>query len=501
MRSKIRATAAAVVASAVTLLALVACSPAESDSPSSIRIGVEFLSAPANDPLNFGNTLFLANQASYEPLVVWDQEADSYEPWLAEEFSLDDARTTMTVKLRENVDFVDGIHMDAPGVKSYFDILLATETSLPYAYLGKFGLEVAAIDEYTLEFTTTAPMTPLFFEGFTLTPIASPQAATDPDELAVAAVGTGPYVLEDEVPEVSATYVRNPDYWNPDAFAFDEVTFVLFADRIAAGNALRAGQIDATTIDLSFAADLETQGFSIHEGRGQTGTLVLLDQAGAIVPALADRRVREAMMIAFDRAQIAETLDYQLGKVSVQPFVEGMAGYVEGGDDRYPYDLERAHDLMNEAGYADGFDITIPTAPGVTSNFEPIVQTTLAEIGIRVTYEPFADSVAQMEAAESGRYPVLVSNWFYVNTTSYLYDARFPFSNAARAQELLDVYFQGTQSEAEEAVAAFGEYLLDEIWFVPFSHPPILWATTPELEMVVGDVNGFPLLTQIIEAE
>jgi peptide/nickel transport system substrate-binding protein len=440
--------------------------------------------------------LFQLAQAVYEPLVMLNQTTNEYEPWLAEEFDVSDDRRTLTLKLREDVDFTDGTHMDAAAVEGWLDFILAQD-NVHGQTLGLYGTEATATGEYELEMVAAdRPIDSDFFIYLWTVPILSPEVTGDLAALNDAPIGgTGPYLLDERVPGASVSLVANPDYWNPDAVDFESVKFVAFEDNVAALNALKSGQIDATAIDNGSAAEAEASGFTLFEGGGRFVTLVILDNEGAIVPALADVRVRQAINLAFDRQAILDTIDLGFGSVSSQAASSIFPWYVEGGDDAYDYDLEAARTLMADAGYADGFDLTIPTYAGSESApYEPIVQQSLADIGIRVTYDQYADGADYTTDATAGVHPVILIKDYYTNLSQYVHGYLYDTLFDDHAYELLETAEQGTIDESGEALRELGKYILDEAWFVPVSSPTTLWATVPEIEMIVGDVLSLPEL-------
>lgn len=492
------------VGAAIGLLATVsACATVADDdeAPRDVRIAVTAVGSPVSDPFAYGNLIFMTGQASYEALVQLNQSELVYEPWLASEYTLSDDRRTLTLVLRDDVTFTDGTRLDAAGAEEYFDALFASEGYAFYSLTKPYATEVTAVGENVLEFTTTVPMGFDYFLYLSYTPVASAAAMQTPDALATEAVGTGPYVVSESEPEVSISYVKNPDYWDPDEQEFETITLVAFSDPIAALNALKSGQVDAAAIDGALGGEAEASGLTIHSGRGSYGTLIILDRDGDQVPALADLRVRQAMSLAFDRASIVENVDFGYGDVDNQPFTQGQAGYLEGENYDIPYDIERARELMAEAGYADGFDLTIPTSAVVdaqyTNRYEPIVQQTLADIGIRVTYEPYPDIGALFGAWSTHEYPVVLMQMLFGNAILILHEGTgLPMWDVLDGVErdLLKTIDEGTSAESTEAETALAERFFEESLFIPFAKPQILWASVPELSMVVGDFNGFPYL-------
>jgi peptide/nickel transport system substrate-binding protein len=493
----------ATVIIAAVLVATAGCanSATTPDGPHELRIGVESRGVgPATDPF-VTDLRFLGTAPIYESLITWDTESNTYAPWLAESYTLSEDRTTLEMVLRDDVDFSDGTHLDAPAVAGYFDVAreLAIESSyIRSAFFDAYGVEIAAPSEYELVFTTTKPMGDQFFDYLMYyVPLTTPEAARaavdDPELLATEPIGTGPYLLDEWQPETpSISFVRNPDYWNPEAFDFDTVTIVGFADRIAAFNALQADQLNAVSIDPNMAEEAERLGLSIHTGAAGFVALFILDVAGNKVPALSDVRVREAMNLAFDREGIVEQIDLGLARVSSQAGNVGQAHYVEGGDDRYGYDLERARDLMEQAGYADGFDLVLPTAPGAgffPSQYEAIVQQSLADIGIRVEYDRYTDLGAAATAMLEDKYAAALNHPDYRDVPSRMTEPGAFWIGPGkdpRYEELIDIADNGTIDESTAAFAEIGEYMLEESWFIVLSHPLGVWATDPEVELTLG---------------
>jgi peptide/nickel transport system substrate-binding protein len=495
-----RLLAVSALAAAVSLAVSSCTAPESTDENRSINIAVTAINANWNpfEGTMVGFPMYDAS-AVYEPL--WEMDIanigvndagipNEFIPRLAEEFTVAEDRGSISIELRQDVDFVDGEHLNAAGVEKWLDALFASEGYVfGFTIVDEFGAEVTATGEYSLELTTTKAVDRTFLALMAFTAIASPAVVDDPT-LLEEPVGTGPYVIVDQVTDSSITFERNENYWNPEAYDFDEVTLTVFSDTVAALNALKTEQVDIAKITPELAGEAEASGLTLFEGTTVFENLFILDRDGSIVPALADVRVRQAMNMAFDREAIRENLNGGLGVVSSQPFTLGQPMYQEGGDDRYPYDPEEARDLLAEAGYPDGFEITIPTHAGL-ARLEPIVQQSLADIGITVTFEQFPDAAGMFTAVQSGEYPVEMDS--QVNGTAIdhirIFFGGFPEPEAA---ELYDAIFQGSYADSAGAYQELGEYILEEAWYVPFSRPAAVWAARPGFEVRVGGDEANP---------
>jgi peptide/nickel transport system substrate-binding protein len=492
-RFPVRRVATVGLAAAVAGAMLAGCSQPAAPGDTELSIRIPFAPGTWNplDASYLGSHTAVA-QAVYEPLLRYTEDGELV-PWLAESYEMSADSRTLTLDLRDGVDFTDGVPFDAETVAASLDRIfhpLEGENTGGRLVDG-WHPEVEAVDDDTIEITSDRPMRGEWFINFGNLGIVSPEALESPESLAQDSAGTGPYLIDEIVPDSSVSFVRNPEYWNPDAFPFDTVTMTVYDDDVAALNALQGGQLDASyVLDLALANGAVAQGgLELNTGVGLSPSIYFTDRAGEALPPLADVRVRQAINMAFDREGINDSLNFGLGEVSSQPFLPWEAAYVEGGDDRYPFDVEAAEELMAEAGYADGFDLTIASVPGFTDFYEPALQNALAQIDITVIYDvvQLADfGTLFFDKWQNLYYPV-VAYPMAVGATRYewiqLYFGGFPEPEAA---EFYDRMSNGSNEEAEQAEKEFGEYMLDNAWFAPFSVPPAVVVSREGLTVEVG---------------
>jgi peptide/nickel transport system substrate-binding protein len=486
---------------AATMATVTSCAgtPAD-DGPRSLTIAVPGVASHNWDPVTGGALIFglvTPGETAYESLIVLDATELRYEPWLAEEYMLSEDRRTMSVTLHDDVDFTDGEHLTAEAYKAGFDAIMAGGSNYSTFELVSFEPEVVVTGDYTFDIQTTRGINERFFDALTYLPVVSPAALDDLEALAATAAGTGPYIVDELVPDVSTTFIRNPNYWNPDAYDFDTVTYLAYPDRIAAANALKSGQVDAAQLDLGLAEDVENSGLTIQMGGGEVATFVWLDRKNELGSPVADVRVRQAISYAFDRDSINENLNLGYGVARSQAFLKGTPQYIEGGDDRYPYDLEKARELMTEAGYPDGFDLALPVYSQLAI-YQPMVEQSLADIGIRVTFDEYADAGAwaatYMEAPL--RYPIIFrwqgdAGWLAYLSDNGIYNQRGPADPITAA--LFDRMDNGTPEVSAAAAQELGELLLEEAWYIPVSRRFDLWGSAPDVAIAVGNKAAWPV--------
>jgi peptide/nickel transport system substrate-binding protein len=297
---------------------------------------------------------------------------------------------TWRFHLRPGVRFHDGRALRAD------DVVYALERARhqPQTHLANLLVavrEVRKIDESTVEIKTDR------FHSVLLNklamPLVMPEGTTDEPETAV---GTGPYRVASYTPGVGLSLEAFKDYWGgrpPVARA--ELSFV--GDGLERADRLLRGEFDLAQelAPQRVAAVQSTPGLRV-EIRNGFAVVYLEGQLG--VPPLADRRVREAISLALDRAAVVEHMAAGYGSPSGQFVAREVFGF-QPEIEAPVRDLRRARALLAEAGYPEGFAITLEYREG--REVSELVRQ-LAEVGVRVEPRPqvWRDLYPRMQRGE-----------------------------------------------------------------------------------------------------
>lgn len=315
-----------------------------------------------------------------------------------------------------------------------------------------------------------------------------------------------------EVASSSVKLVRRDGYFQPEIYPYDEIEIIQHADSVAALNALKSGQIDTAFLSLALADEAEASGFRINTGWGTVMSLYIDDHNGKLDPAWGDVRVRQAISYAFDRVAINDSVYFGYGAVSSQPYSPGQPEYIEGADDLYAFDLDKALELLADAGYPDGLDIdiTIPTMAGATTDIEPIVQQALSELGIRVTYEAHTDIYELIGVWNSAKYPIYLypmaaTNWvvafdeFWGGNNVGIENPRGYQPEVTEWVELVETFREQNIGDPDGLNAAsqdIGQYLVDQVWYVPIAKPFAVIGSTEDVKVEIPGFYPRPNLFQ-----
>lgn len=317
-------------------------------------------------------------------------------PALAESWEISDDGLTYTFHLQQGVKFHDGTDWNADAliynINRYmdendpnYDPVLITY----YAVLAYID-SIDKVDDETVTFTLNKPFA-FFLADLYNVYFASPKSLDDAGAAGQAKnpVGTGPFIFDSLEENQSISFVRNDDYWG-DVPKLDRLTVELIPDPAARTAALRSGRVDwIEAAQPDDFASLEAAGFVTT---GNSFDWEWSWQLMTQVKPFDDIRVRQAMNFAIDRESIAEDLLHGTATPAYQMMAPASLYYDEA-DNIYSYDPAKAKELLTEAGYPDGIDVTISYITAGSGSMQAkamneALQAQLAESDIRVTLVP-----------------------------------------------------------------------------------------------------------------
>jgi peptide/nickel transport system substrate-binding protein len=344
----------------------------------------------------------------YEPLILRDRTGELL-PALATSWRTTEDPTVWEFKLRQGVKFHDGSTFNADDVT--FSLERALQPTSDMKGLLTFIEEVRRLDDYTVHIKTKGPnplvpnyLTNLYMMSKTWAQSNNTVTVQDykdkKDNFAVRnANGTGAYLLVSREQDVRTLLRRNEDYWGKGShpLGVSEITYLTIksdATRIAA---LLSGEVDfvqdVPVQDIERLA--KTPGLKVNFGPENRSIFLGLDVASAELTSsnikgknpFADKRVRQSINMAIDREAIKRVVmrgqSIPAGVIA-PPFVNGYTKEL----DRLPkVDLEEAKALIKQAGFADGFQVTLNCPNDRYVNDEAICQAVtamLAKIGVKV---------------------------------------------------------------------------------------------------------------------
>jgi peptide/nickel transport system substrate-binding protein len=449
-------------------------------------------------------------RATYETLVTFpDGDASAILPKLASEWAISEDGLSYTFTLREGATFASGNPVTAADV--VFSVKRLQNVKGNPAFLADNIADVVANEDGTVTFTLKA-IAPAFLAqltngAFSVTEAAAVMAAGGTDAMGAdtsdtatavldqASVGSGPYILAGWEATISTTLVRNPAY-NGDAPYFDRVIIQNIPEPATQKTALEAGDID---LALDLTAD-QIGGFegnadiTIARYPANIVHFILMNNDPAIGGIVSDPKVQKAIRLALDYAGYKELWG------GVQPATNLANGltYSFEEDQAIARDLDAAKALLAEAGYPEGFEITLEypdfSFQGVNMNTNAQkIQADLAEIGITVNLNP-GDLGVSLEGYRAGTQGF--AYWFWgpdvLDATDLL--AFLPGGKVASErtgwktadadlQALIDEAKVATDSMARTAVfASLQTYLQESGPFAPFNQPDIQTAFRSNIE-------------------
>ncbi|MEN8832282.1 MAG: ABC transporter substrate-binding protein [Pacificibacter sp.] len=341
-----------------------------------------------------GGTLQLSHMV-FDPLVRWTQDLQ-FEPRLADSWEQINPTTTR-FHLRSGVKFHSGNEMTAKDVDWTFDRLKVSDD-----FKGIFSAftDVKVIDDTTFDLITSEPyplvlhtatyifaMDSAFYTGMTDDGKDKSEIVKHGDSFASRNIsGTGPYVVSEREQGVKVVFDRFDGYWDTASKGnVDQIVLTPIKEDPTRVAALLSGDVDfiapvpptdLARVDSNDGTELVTM----------PGTRIITFQMNQErFEPFKDARVRKAIDYAVNNAGIVDRIMRGFGTVGAQASPAGYLGYDAALTPRF--DVEMAQSLMAEAGYADGFEITMMAPNNRYVNDDKIAQAVasmLSKINIKV---------------------------------------------------------------------------------------------------------------------
>ncbi|QXO17331.1 ABC transporter substrate-binding protein [Vibrio ostreae] len=341
-----------------------------------------------------GGTLQLSHMV-FDPLVRYTQDLD-FEPRLASSWErLDDK--TVRFHLREGVKFHSGNMMTADDVVWTFDRL---QSSPDFKAIFEPYEKMVKVDDYTVDLVSKGayplvlqtatyifPMDSKFYSGKTEDGKDKSEVVKHGNSFASTHLsGTGPFIVTQREQGVKVEFERFKDYWDKDSKGnVDHLTLVPIKEDATRVAALLSGDVDmiAPVAPNDHKRVEEAKGVDLVTLPGTRIITLQMNQSSN--EALKDVRVRQAIVYAINNQGIVDKIMKGFATAAGQQSPQGYAGY---NPELVPrYDLNKAKELMKEAGYEKGFNLTMIAPNNRYVNDAKVAQAAaamLSKIGIKV---------------------------------------------------------------------------------------------------------------------
>ena len=411
---------------------------------------------------------YIYNVLVFNGLVRIDEDL-KFEGDLAERWESSEDLKTWTFFLRKGVKFHHGKELDSGDVVATFNLIADPKTGSPARTHMDLVESFDAPDKYTVRFKLKQP-----YAGFAELMVER-QAKIIPadrlDKLSTEPSGTGPFKFKSYTPGDKLELVKNPDYFEKGLPKLDAVDFRIIPESAARVAALESGSVDLVwSLPLESIDKLATNS-SLKVDEVPTSTWDGIVMSNKTKP-FDDVRVRRAVLLALDKAQLAQFAAFGHGAPTHSPI-----------SPKHPYfnkelslkpDVAQARKLLAEAGYPNGFPITlhVPVGRPTRERMAVAVQQMLKQVNIQVEVVRLPYNRFQTEI--SGKAPFYMDGYFTrptIDTSTYpwyhstgSWNTRMWHFKSERIDKLLDEA-RGTRDEKKLAqlYKTFQQYAVEDV--------------------------------------
>jgi len=347
------------------------------------------------------------------------------EPELAESWEISPDGLVYTFKLRRGVTFHDGTPLKASDVKFSFERLVDPATASTSAADLAAMESVEAPDDQTVVLTLNAPNAALLatLSNQSCVVMSEQFVTANNGDVSQTAMGSGPFVFKEYVPNTQVVLEKNPNYWEEGLPYVDGLEMTIAADDTARTTAVVTGTVDF--IEYAPLRDIELL--------EQDPTIVLAGDSNTNIRFIAfnlakepfdNPLVRQAIAAVIDREAVLGPAVFGHGTPTATLFPEGFWAHLP--QEIAPPDVERARQLMAEAGFADGFQTTITSWSQYSflNAAAIVVQEQLRQIGIEAEMNLVENATMVQQVHQEKTFDIAVTG-----TSAYVDPNQIVFGN------------------------------------------------------------------------
>lgn len=411
------------------------------------------------------------------------------EPALAEYWAISEDGLTWIFVLRSGVKFHNGRPLTAQDVKYSLERIMDPETGSGAAWRLAAVESIETLGEQVVAIHLNYPYPGLLTKlgGYKGMAIVAKENVED-GTINTHPLGTGPFEFVEHVPGDRVVLKRNPNYWREGKPYLDRVTYKVIPDETVRVTGLLTEDVDwIDSVPPQRISELKA-----HEDLvvGETGgTAYWYIGVNLEHEPLGDKRVRQAIAYAIDRPEIAAAAKWEAATPNDSPIPEGSywdAGY-------HPYlgheSLEKAKELLTEAGYADGFeaDVMVSTQYPETIRAAQALQAQLQPLGIELELRVL-EWGTWLEEEAAGNFDFYICGWIgNLDPDDYFYAQHhtgevFNFTGYSNPEldELLDQGRRETNPERRfEIYAQVQRITIDDAPYIYLYIPTVVHAWQP----------------------
>lgn len=420
----------------------------------------------------------------FEGLVKPTTDGD-VTPAVASDYTISDDAKTYTFTLRDGITFQDGNPVTVEDIK--YSLERSAEMDGESSALSAISA-INIVDDKTIELTLSEANSEFIYN----LSVAILEQANDANQ-ATNPIGTGPFKITNFAEGQYLEMERYDGYWNKELDCIQHAKFKFIADAQSAFVELQGGTIDMLQyLTNDQVAALGTENYNIVESTMMLVHGLFLNNA---YEPLKDVRVRQALNYAVDRDAINEFLFGGKSKIiQTHGYPTITAWYNADTEGTYTYDVDKAKELLAEAGYADGFDLDFYCQTGQTyEEVATILQAQLADVGINLNVITMESNTINEKVYSGEEIPIRMG--FYNNLCGDVDLVMQKLLPSAYGQVYFNDEVEELMNEARSKTdAAERQKVYDKFWDLMAEDVP--WITIYYEETMIGrsnKVDGFKL--------